>query len=83
MDEIPHLKHIEGLNGLKNKRFKNILHTKYTVYLKTNIKWKWKEGKRHPMQIVIKREQRSLYLQETKKVINNDRRVNLTGRHNN
>lgn len=32
----------------KNKRFKNSLHTKDTVYLKTNIKWKWKEGKDIP-----------------------------------
>ena len=39
--------------------------------------------KKKRKKMVIKREQRSLYLQETKKVINSDKRANLTGRCNN
>ena len=83
MDEIPHLKHIEGLNGLQKQKIqKKFAYKRYCIF-KDKYQVKVKGRKRYPMQIVIKREQRSLYLQETKKVINNDKRVNLTGRYNN
>lgn len=54
-------RHKEAKMNLKNKSQQYISYKRLTLALRTYIVWKWRDGEKYSMQMIIKRKQKWLY----------------------